>query len=84
MLLIGLPLIGFLMVSRVRYSHAASTLFKKSGRFSTLVYVVFVALGLYVAPVPLLFFVGLTYTGYGLLGAVREALRSRRVSLIED
>ena len=55
MLVIALPGLGLLMVSRVRYRHAVSVLFKRQGGFQNLVSLVFVALGLCLAPVPVLF-----------------------------
>ena len=78
-LVVLLPVLGLLMVSRVRYVHVASMLLAQRGRFRTLVALVFVGLLLTVAPVPLLFFAGLGYVSWGVLMAMpwmRE--RSRR------
>jgi len=70
-LLISLPLLGLLMVSRVRYAHIGALL-TGSTRFPVLVKVVFIAGGLYLAPVPVLFATGVVYIG---LGLVRHARR---------
>ncbi|MCP3918696.1 MAG: CDP-diacylglycerol--serine O-phosphatidyltransferase [bacterium] len=69
-----MPLLGLLMVSRVRYGHAASTLFKRHGGFQNLVALVFIALGLYIAPVPVLFFTGVTYVCHGIIA---DRIRAR-------
>ncbi|MCC7397542.1 MAG: CDP-alcohol phosphatidyltransferase family protein, partial [Planctomycetes bacterium] len=53
-LALSMPLIGFLMVSRVPYAHVASRLTKR-GSFFALVWVVFAAFVLFAAPVPALF-----------------------------
>ena len=76
-ILIGLPLIGLLMVSRVRYMHIAALFCGHATRFPVLVKVVFVAGGLYLAPVPVLFLTGLVYVGSGLLQHLRRFRRSR-------
>lgn len=62
-----LPLLGLLMVSRVRYPHVASALFSGNGKFPTLVGLVFLAFLLYLAPVPVLFLTGLGYVLWGLV-----------------
>ena len=67
MIVIELPLLGLLMVSRVRYVHAMSILFKRPGGFHNLVSLVFVALGLYLAPVPVIFAAGVAYVTQGIL-----------------
>lgn len=72
--LVALPVLGLLMVSHVRYSHAAAVLFARNARFPALVRVVFMAGGLYLAPVPVLFGVGVAYV---LHGVVRHALQRR-------
>ena len=69
-----LPLLGFLMVSRVRYTHVASALTRR-GPFLTLVYLVFSSFLLWLAPIPILFFV---FNGFVLLGLVRALLRRRQ------
>lgn len=74
-ILIALPLLGLLMVSSVRYVHAASALFQRRAGFNLLVQASFVAGGLYLAPVPALFFLGI---GYVLHGVVTHELRRRR------
>ncbi len=68
-ILVALPLLGLLMVSRVRYSHAAALLFRSNARFPALVKVVFVAFALYLAPVPVLFLAAVVYVGHGLVRA---------------
>ena len=71
-----LPLLGLLMVSRVRYVHMFSALTGR-GQFVTLVGVVFSAFCLYVAPVLAVFVV---FNGYVVVGVVRALLRIRRRS----
>lgn len=73
-ILVSLPLLGLLMVSRVRYPHVVAILFNNQ-RFPGLVKVVFVAGALYLAPVPMLFAVGLIYVVHGV---VRHEMRRRR------
>ncbi len=74
-ILIALPLLGLLMVSRVPYPHAASALFQRRAGFNQLVRISFVAGGLYLAPVPVLFFIGI---GYVLRGILHRGLVRRR------
>ncbi len=77
-LAISLPVIGLLMVSRVRYVHMASWITRDRSTFLTLVAVVFVAIGLYLAPAPMVF---LAFNGFLLHGVARrlaEALRGAR------
>ncbi len=69
-----LPILGFLMVSRVRYPHAVSALTRK-GSFFTLVYFVFGAFLMFAAPVPVLF---LAAQGFVLSGILRPMLRKRQ------
>lgn len=69
-----LPVLGFLMVSRVRYPHAVSALTRK-GSFFTLVYLVFGAFLLFAAPIPVLF---LAAQGFVLSGVVRRLLGGRK------
>lgn len=64
----ALPVIGLLMVSRVRYLHVASLLTRDRSTFLMLVALVFVAFGLYLAPAPFLFF---AFNGFLLFGLVR-------------
>jgi CDP-diacylglycerol--serine O-phosphatidyltransferase len=68
-LALGLPVLGLLMVSRVRYVHLASHLFTRHGPFTSLVALVFAGLLLTVAPVPLLFLAGVGYVAWGALSA---------------
>lgn len=74
-ILVALPLLGLLMVSRVPYTHVASAILQRRARFNLLVRASFVAGGLYLAPVPVLFVVGL---GYVLQGVLRAELARRR------
>jgi CDP-diacylglycerol--serine O-phosphatidyltransferase len=77
-LAIALPLVGFLMVSRVPYAHVASRLSKR-GSFFALVWVVFAAFVLFAAPVPALF---LAFNGFLAWGVVRWIFtRRKRTSL---
>jgi CDP-diacylglycerol--serine O-phosphatidyltransferase len=69
-----LPLLGFLMVSRLRYAHMASYLTRR-GTFFTFVGIVFTAIMLFAAPIPALF---VCFNGFVLHGLVRGvALRTR-------
>lgn len=77
-LALALPLIGFLMVSRVPYAHVASRLTKR-GSFFALVWVVFAAFVLFAAPVPALF---AAFNGFAVWGVVRWLFtRKKRVSV---
>jgi CDP-diacylglycerol--serine O-phosphatidyltransferase len=69
-----LPVIGMLMISRIRYVHGVQTLFRTSSTLQ-LARLVFVLLFLFLAPVPLLFVVG---WGYVLHGVVVAGLERRR------
>jgi len=69
-----LPLLGLLMVSRVRYIHMFSAITGR-GQFVTLVGVVVSAFCLYVAPVLAVF---LVFNGYVCFGLVRSLARTRR------
>ena len=68
LLALWLPVLGFLMISRVRYSHGANILTQRSSPFSALVVVVAVCFLLFLAPVPVLF---LVFNGFVLYGAIR-------------
>lgn len=70
-LVVALPLLGLLMVSRVPFPHGGALLTRDRGTFVMLVGVVFLAMGLYVAPVPSLF---LAFNGFALVGTVRWGL----------
>ena len=72
-----LPLLGFLMVSRVRYTHVASALTRR-GPFLTLVYLVFGAFLLWLAPIPILF---LAFNGFVILGVLRAIFRRRQARI---
>jgi len=76
-ILVALPLLGLLMVSRVPYTHAASAIFQRRAGFNLLVQASFFAGGLYLAPVPVLFFGGILYV---LNGLIRHELQRRRES----
>lgn len=80
LLLAVLPLLGLLMVSRVRYPHAAAVLLSGHTAFPVLVRVVFVVLGLYLAPVPVIFLVTTGYVVYGLVRHVSGRGGSRKPS----
>lgn len=73
-LAVMLPLIGFLMISRVRYVHAVSMLTRKRS-FFMLVWLVFAAFLLFAAPIPMLF---LAFNGFVVLGFVRWLMRRAR------
>ena len=66
-----LPLLGFLMVSRVRYTHLASALTRR-GPFLALVWLVFGAFLVWLAPIPILF---LAFNGFVLFGILRAGIR---------
>ena len=71
MLLVWLPLLGLLMVSRIQYPHGFAWISSERNNFFNLVAIVFIAGALYLAPVPLLFAVfNLTV----ITGIVRAAL----------
>ncbi len=68
-----LPTLGLLMVSQIRYRHATATPSDGSGGTQkTLVKIMFLALLLYLAPVPFLFALGYFYVGRGIWQAIRE------------
>lgn len=69
-----LPVLGFLMVSRIRYPHLVDRLTRR-GSFFALVYVVFGAFLFFAAPIPILF---LSFHAYVLYGLVRRWLRRLR------
>lgn len=79
-----LPCLGLLMVSRVRYAHLASALVRRLDRRSGLVGIVFLALLFYAAPVPMLFGCGLVYVLAGLWTHQRRASRARRARRAEE
>lgn len=55
LLLVWLPILGLLMVSRIQYPHGFAWISSERNNFFNLVAVVFIAGALYLAPVPLLF-----------------------------
>ena len=68
-LLILLPILGLLMVSRVRYVHVTSRLTSGRSHFVTLVKVTGVAILFYLAPVPALF---AAFSGFVVYGLIRH------------
>jgi len=73
LLLVLLPLLGLLMVSRLRYVHLFSVITGR-GQFVSLVAVVFSAFLLFAAPVLALF---LVFNGYVVIGLARALLARR-------
>lgn len=69
-----LPLLALLMVSRIRYVHLATKLGQAQDR-RVLVPLVFGVLAWYMAPAPALFLLGLGYVGSGLVKAALGRLR---------
>ncbi|QDV08574.1 CDP-alcohol phosphatidyltransferase [Planctomycetes bacterium Poly30] len=65
MVLVMLPGLALLMVSRVRYVHLATKI-SGNGTKRGLIPIVFIVLGLYLAPVLSLFLFGLGYVGFGI------------------
>ena len=80
LLLVWLPLLGLLMVSRIRYPHGFAWISSERNNFFNLVGVVFIAGALYLAPVTLLF--GLFHFVV-LSGLVRTALGRDREEELE-
>jgi CDP-diacylglycerol--serine O-phosphatidyltransferase len=74
-----LPILGLLMVSRVRYAHGSSLLVR-GDRFTTLVTIVFVVFVLYLAPVPVLFATGWVYVTYGVVRSLKKPAEPREES----
>lgn len=66
-----LPLLGMLMVSRIRYVHVTSRLTAGRSQFVTLVRVAAAAILFYLAPVPVLF---VSFSGFVIYGLVRAGL----------
>lgn len=73
-LMVWMPVLGLLMVSRVRYAHGANLVTERSSPFSALVVVLFVCFLLYLAPVPVLF---LVFNGFVVYGLVRRLTGSK-------
>lgn len=81
LLITMLPILGLLMVSRVRYLHVVSFLTTGRAQFFTLVSVVFTLFLFFLAPVPLLFAVFNGFCLFGLLvPIVRRPRRAARVA----
>ncbi len=78
LLLVMLPALGLLMVSRVRYVHAVEFITRERRSFFVLVGVIFGLMFLYLAPVPALF---LIFNGFALHGVVRILWTRRRRAL---
>ena len=70
LLLVWMPLLGLLMVSRIRYPHGLAWISSERSNFFNLVAIVFIAGALYLAPVPLLFGIFHIAIFSGLLHAV--------------
>jgi CDP-diacylglycerol--serine O-phosphatidyltransferase len=70
-LLFWLPILGLLMVSRVRYLHGTRFLIRARSHFFTLVWLVFALILFFLAPVPILF---LFFNGFALLGVAAPFL----------
>jgi phosphatidylserine synthase len=77
-LLVGLlPVLGFLMVSNLRYVHGISFITSRGGQFLTLVSIVFSLILFYLAPVPILFLSAMGFVLSGILAAPIVWLRER-------
>jgi CDP-diacylglycerol--serine O-phosphatidyltransferase len=76
-ILLALPAIGLLMVSRVPYRHMATYFGGQRTRFPVLVKVVFISGGLYLAPVPVLLGTSVLYIGSGLLTHMRKSSETK-------
>jgi CDP-diacylglycerol--serine O-phosphatidyltransferase len=75
-LLVALMIVlGLLMVSRIRYTHMMSALFREGREFFTLVALVFALFLFYLAPVPALF---LSFGSFVLYGPLRALLARGR------
>ena len=83
LIFIMLPGLALLMVSRVRYTHVGTKLFSTNSK-RTLIPIVFIVLGLYLAPVIALFLFGLGYVGLGLWKAVVEHRKSTKDTGLSD
>ena len=81
LLLIQLPLLGLLMVSRVRYSHLGHLLGRDRSSFVTLVVAVFAAFGFFLVPVPALFLIFNGFVVWGVASTGLRASRRRRANL---
>lgn len=79
LILVMLPGLALLMVSRVRYTHVATKLSGASSK-RTLIPIVFIALGLYLTPVLSLFLFGLGYIGFGLWRALVQHRKDKASS----
>jgi len=75
LLTLGLPILGLLMVSNVRYIHGTRFLMHARSNFFTLVWLVFAVFLLFLAPVPVLF---LFFNGFAVLGVLGPLLMRRR------
>lgn len=69
LLVIWMPVLGLLMISRVRYAHGANLITDRSSPFSALIVVLLLCFVLYLAPVPVLF---LVFNGFVVYGLVRK------------
>ena len=73
-LLLGLPALGLLMVSRVHYVHLMSFMTRRKS-FYNFVGLVFAAFALFAAPIPVLF---VAFQAFVILGVVRHVSKARR------
>ncbi|MFT7668823.1 MAG: CDP-diacylglycerol--serine O-phosphatidyltransferase [Planctomycetota bacterium] len=73
-----LPVIGLLMVSRVRYTHVASKLNRDRNSFVMLVGLVFIAFGMFLAPGPMAFVLFNGFVLYGVFRCCRETWKKSR------
>lgn len=80
-LVLLLPVLGFLMVSRVRYSHGMRYLLRARHRFMALVWFVFGVFLFFLAPVPILF---VLFNGFVVVGFVRPLLTKSRPPKTEE
>ncbi|MCZ6596150.1 MAG: CDP-alcohol phosphatidyltransferase family protein [Planctomycetota bacterium] len=76
-LVVLLPLLGILMVSQVRYSHAIRFLTRARTHFFTLVWFVFAVFLFFLAPVPILFMVFNGFVFYGVVAPLVARQRER-------
>ena len=83
LIFVMLPGLALLMVSQVRYTHVATRLFSARSKRS-LIPIVFVVLGLYLAPVLSLFLFGLGYVGFGLWRAAAMRRKNGRNDLLSN
>jgi len=76
-LVVALPVVGFLMVSNLRYVHGVSFVTSRGGLFVRLVLIVVAVILVYLAPVPILFFSAATFALSGLVSGPLSWMRAR-------